>query len=335
LSIFAISVKERKITAMIAQPDLSILIVSWNVCKLLAECLDSIGARGDKPNRQVGPAIEIIVIDSASTDDTTTMLAVRYPNVKLLAQRQNVGFTVGNNIGLKAASGRLLMLLNPDTVVIGDALAQLVGYMDSHPDVGVVGPQTRNRDGTIQSTRRRFPTLVTAIFESTWLQPFAPHRVLDRFYANDIADDAIADVDWVQGSALVVRRDAYEKVGGLDEGYVMFSEEVDWCKRIRAAGWRVVYVGTAQIIHYGGQSTEQVTARKHIHFQQSKLRYFAKYHGPLAALILRAVLLATYTQQIVAESLKAALGYKRAIRKERRERVKVYRQVIRVLAGRG
>lgn len=317
---------------MSSQPDLSIITVSWNVSQFLAGCLDSL--RLESP-RADGLTVEVIVIDSASSDGTPTMIAARYPQVKLLAQTQNVGFTVGNNIGLKVASGRYLMLLNPDTIVVGDALTQLVKYMDAQPQVGVSGPQTLNADGTVQSTRRRFPTLATGIFESTWLQPFAPRRVLDRFYAADIADDATADVDWVQGSALVVRREAYELVGGLDEQYVMFSEEVDWCKRIKSAGWRVVYVGTAKIIHYGGQSTEQVTARKHIHFQQSKLRYFRKYHGPVVALVLRLVLLISYAQQTVAESVKAAVGYKQTMRPERRERIKVYRQVIRALAGRG
>ncbi len=316
---------------MSVRPDLSIIIVSWNVSSLLAACLDSLRLESLRAD---GLTVEVIVVDSASSDGTGAMLTARYPQVKLLAQTENVGFTVGNNVGLKAATGRMLMLLNPDTVVIGDALAQLVKYIDAHPEVGVVGPQTRNSNGTIQSTRRRFPTLVTAIFESTWLQPFAPRRVLDRFYVTDVADDAVADVDWVQGSALIARREAYERVGGLDERYVMFSEEVDWCKRIKAVGWRVMYVGTARIIHYGGQSTEQVTARKHIHFQQSKLRYFRKYHGPIAAMLLRIVLLASYGQQLVAESIKAAVGYKRAMRPERRERMKVYRQVIRALAGR-
>jgi N-acetylglucosaminyl-diphospho-decaprenol L-rhamnosyltransferase len=317
---------------MIVRPDLSVIIVSWNVSSLLADCLDSLRL---EPLRADGLTVEAIVVDSASSDGTAAMVMEHYPQVKLLTQAENVGFTVGNNIGLNAATGRFLMLLNPDTLVIDDVLAQLVKYMDAHSDVGVVGPQTRNANGTIQSTRRRFPTLATAIFESTWLQPFAPRGVLNRFYVTDIAEDAIADVDWVQGSAFMVRRKAYEQVGGLDERYIMFSEEVDWCKRIKSAGWRVVYVGTAQIIHYGGQSTEQVTARKHIHFQQSKLRYFRKYHGPLAAMLVRIVLLASYAQQLVAESVKAAVGYKRAMRPERRERIKVYRQVIHALAGRG
>lgn len=303
--------------------DLSIITVSWNVRDYLARCLDSIQrAEGDV-------SLEILVVDSASSDGTVEMLHARYPHVTVLAQPENVGFTRGNNIGLAAAQGRYLMLLNPDTEVIGDALRQMVAYLDAHPDVGIVGPHTLNTDGTHQSTRRRFPTFITGLFESTWLQAIAPRRVLDRYYVRDVPDGSTADVDWVQGSALLLRREVYQQIGGLDEGYVMFSEELDWCKRARLAGWRAVYLGGARIVHHGGKSTDQVVARRHIHFEQSKLRYFRKFHGPLAAFALRVFLIANYGYQLLLEALKGALGYKRPMR---RERVRVYWQVIRALA---
>ncbi len=238
----------------------------------------------------------------------------------------------GNNVGLAAAQGRYLMLLNPDTEIVGDALTQMVKYMDDNPRVGIVGPRTLNGDGTTQSTRRRFPTLLTAVFESTWLQGWAPRRVLDNFYVRDIADTDIADVDWVQGSALMIRRKVYGQIGGLDEQYVMFSEELDWCKRVQNGGWRTVYLGSACIVHHGGKSTEQVTALKHIHFQNSKLRYFRKFHGPFAALALRIFIVASYAEQLILEQVKCTLGYKRDLR---RERVRIYWQVIRSLAVNG
>ncbi len=302
--------------------DLSIIIVSWNVQALLAACLDSIQAN------MGALSIETLVVDSGSSDGTSAMLKARYPWVRLLPQNANVGYTVANNIGLAAAHGRLLMLLNPDTEIIGDALVQLVGHLDTHPDVAVIGPRTLNTDGSTQPSKRRFPTLLTAIFESTWLQPFAPRGLLDRFYTADISDTATAEVDWMQGSALMFRREAYAQVGGLDERYVMFSEEVDLCKRIKAAGWRIVYLGSARITHHGGKSTEQVTARKHIHFQQSKLYYFQKHYGVLSAVFLRVFLLLSYGQQLMMEWLKALVGHKRPLRQER---VGVYRQVIRAL----
>lgn len=302
--------------------DLSIIIVSWNVSQYLAACLDSIQANVGDLN------MEVLVVDSNSSDSTVEMLHTRYPWVKILSQSENVGFTRGNNIGLAAAQGRHCFLLNPDTEIVAQALTQMVKYIDQHPEVGIVGPHTLNSDGTTQSTRRRFPTLITALFESTWLQRFAPRRVLDRYYAHDIADNATADVDWVQGSAVLLRRAVYQQIGGLDEQYINFSEELDWCKRARLAGWRVVYLGDTTIIHHGGKSFEQVVSVKHIYFQQSKLRYFHKYHGWLAALILRLFLIASYGQQLILEALKGLLGHKQAMR---RDRVRIYWQVIRAL----
>lgn len=322
--------------AAVPAVDLSILIVSWNVRDLLAACLESITA---SPLTLVAPSgdalgagglrAEVIVVDSASTDGTPELVAGQFPWVRLFAQSENVGFTRGNNLALAGARGRHLLLLNPDTVVHDDALPALVAYLDAHPEVGIAGPRVLNADGTTQSTRRRFPTPLTAFVESTWLQGYAPRRLLDHFYAADLPDDGICEVDWVQGCALIARRAVYEQIGGLDEGYVMFSEELDWCRRAKEAGWRVAYVGTARITHYGGQSTAQVETRKHIHFQQSKLRYFRTYHGRTLALALRLFLLVSYGLQIALEGTKATLGHKRALR---RARIRTYWAVIRALA---
>jgi N-acetylglucosaminyl-diphospho-decaprenol L-rhamnosyltransferase len=327
--------------------DLSIIIVNWNVRDLLAACLDSIAAAANiaiegrdtissLPLHDVerGPGgeaicVEIIVVDSASSDGSADMIRTCYPWVRLLAQDENVGFTRGNNLALEVAQGRHLMLLNPDTVIHGDALTQLVSTLDAQPTVGIVGPRVLNNDGTTQSTRRRFPTPLTAIFESTWLQAYAPRRVLDRFYVADQPDDGTFEVDWVQGCALAARRAVYKQIGPLDPGYVMFSEELDWCRRAKDAGWRVLYLGSARITHYGGRSTEQVQANKHIYFQQSKLRYFRKFHGRGFALALRVFLLLSYSVQIGIEGSKALIGHKRPMR---RERIRTYWKVIRALA---
>lgn len=300
--------------------DLSIIIVSWNVADLLRACLTSIYAHPTPLE------LETIVVDSASSDNSVEMVCNEFPQVTLLPQRENLGYTRCNNIGLQAAHGRHLLLLNPDTEIIGDALAQLVAYLDAHADVGIVGPHTLNTDGSIQSTRRRFPTKTLAFFESTWLEGFFPQSALAWYRVSEQADSATFDVDWVQGSALMARREVYAGIGGLDEGYVMFYEEMDWCKRTKDAGWRVVYVGSAQITHHGGKSTDQVAARKHIHYNESRLRYFKKYHGALFAQVLRVFLLAGYLWQIALESFKALIGHKREIRGAR---VQAYWQVIR------
>ncbi|MCC6801327.1 MAG: glycosyltransferase family 2 protein [Anaerolineae bacterium] len=300
--------------------DLSIIIVSWNVADLLAACLDSVYAGlGDL-------SAEVIVVDSGSTDATLARVRERFPQTTLLPQGENIGYTRANNVGLAAAQGRNLLLLNPDTEIRDDALTRMVVYLDAHPDIGIVGPYTHNSDGSYQSTRRRFPTPATAFFESTWLQSLAPKHLLDRYYVNDAPDDQTLDVDWVQGSALMARREVYAQIGGLDEGYVMFSEELDWCKRAKNAGWRVVFLGDAHITHHGGKSTDQVVARRHVLFQQSKLRYFRKYHGAAVAQLLRVFLLLNYAVQLAVEAAKGLLGHKRALR---RERVRQYWQVLR------
>jgi N-acetylglucosaminyl-diphospho-decaprenol L-rhamnosyltransferase len=301
--------------------DLSIIIVSWNVRDFLKACLDSIFATPVAPY-----TVEVIVVDSSSSDGSVELVRDQYPQVRLLPQGENLGFSRCNNIGLEAAVGRYVMLLNPDTEVIGSALAAMVAYLDANPMVGFVGPRTLNPDGTTQSTRRRFPTLGVGFLESTWLQPYAPLSIMQRYYVSAASDDATLDVDWVQGSAFMARREVYDQIGGLDDGYVMYSEELDWCKRAKLAGWRVVYFGGAQIMHYAGKSSEQVTARKHIHFQESKLRYFRKYHGWLVAQFLRTFLLVSYLCQIALESAKGLLGHKRDLR---RERIQAYWQVVR------
>jgi N-acetylglucosaminyl-diphospho-decaprenol L-rhamnosyltransferase len=300
--------------------DLSVIIVSWNVADLLAACLDSLGESAAQYS------MEIIVVDSASSDDTVKRVQRDYPHVKMLAQTENLGFSRCNNIGLAAARGRYLLLLNPDTEVHGDALAQMIAYLDANPPVGIVGPHTLNTDGSTQSTRRRFPNVRLAFFESTWLQPLAPKAWLDHFYVTQRPDDAVIEVDWAQGSALMARREVYEQIGGLDTDYIMYYEELDWCKRAKGAGWRVVYLGTAQITHHGGKSTEQVAARKHIHFQESKLRYYRKYHGRLVAAALRMFLFISYGWQVGREGLRWLMGSKRSMREER---VRAYLEVLR------
>ena len=319
-------------------PDLSILIVNWNVRDLLGACLDSIAAgsvtRVTADGAEYGgpgPRVEVIVVDSASTDGSAAWIAEQYGWVRLLAETENIGFTRGNNRALEMAQGRHVLLLNPDTVVHGDALPRMIAALDDDPAIGMVGPRVLNADGTTQSTRRRFPTALTAIFESTWLQGYAPRRVLDHFYVTDQPDDGTFEVDWVQGCALMARREVYDQIGGLDTGYVMFSEELDWCRRAKQAGWRVLYLGEATITHYGGQSTDQVVTRKHIYFQQSKIRYFRKFHGRGFALALRGFLLLSYCAQVVLEAGKLLLGSRRDLR---RARIRTYLTVIGALAGR-
>lgn len=298
-------------------PDLSIVVVSWNVRDLLDRCLLSVQAFLERQESRELRA-EIIVVDNGSEDGGPEMVGAKHPEVRLMETGQNLGFTRGNNLGISESRGRYLLLLNPDTEVRGEAPGIMVSYLEEHPRVGIVGPQLLNPDGTVQSSRRRFPTLATAVMESTAVQTWSPRNpVLARYYILDRPDDEIQEVDWLVGACLLVRRQAAEEVGPLDERFFMYSEELDWCRRMLDAGWRVVYLPTAQVLHHGGKSSEQVLPLRHIQFQRSKILYFRKHHGRLRAILLRLFLLANYTYLLLLEGAKGLLGHKRPLRRQR------------------
>ena len=299
-------------------PDVSIIILSWNVRDLLRACLCSLPL--------VDPAVEIIVVEAGSADGSLELVQAEFPGVQLIASRENLGYSRGNNLGLAQARGRYLFVLNPDTVVLPGSLDAMRAYMDAHTDVGVLGPQLLWPDQTVQPTRRRFPTVATAFFESTWLQPLAPRGLLDRYHATDLPATEPHAVDWLVGAALCVRREAYAQVGGLDEGFFMYSEELDWLRRMHAAGWRCVYFPQAKVVHHEARSSAQVPAATHIRFNTSKVRYFRKYHGPVVGEALRWFLLGNFAVQMGLEAAKGLLGHKRALRQAR---VAVYWAVLR------
>lgn len=311
--------------------DVSFIVVSWNVCELLRRCLLSVRQQvtdnGQQPESQVGRlSSEIWVVDNASTDDTIEMLGREFPSVRVIANAENVGFTRANNQALAVAQGRYLFLLNPDTELRPGALAALMSYMQANPHAGILGPKLYFGDGSLQSSRRRFPTLATAFVESTRLQQWFPrNRVLTRYYMLDTSDDSTQPVDWINGSAMFVRRAVYDMVGGFDERFFMYSEELDWCYRAKQAGWQVVYVPSAQVTHYEGKSSEQVAAHRDIYFHSSKVRFFEKYRGRFVAGVLRAYLLVMFAFQLVEEGLKWLVGHKRPLRAAR---IKAYSQVL-------
>jgi N-acetylglucosaminyl-diphospho-decaprenol L-rhamnosyltransferase len=340
--------------------DLSVIIVSWNVRDLLRRCLASVQASpgvrldtgaGSAPSASSvndTPTVETVVVDNASGDGSAEMVLDEFPWVRLLANPENRGFTAASNQGIATSSGRYLLLLNPDTELLGDSLKVLLDFMEAHPAVGLVGPQlrygaARQADGVaaaetadsgrVQSSRRRFPSLSTAFVESTVLQGlFRKSRVLSDFYVLDRPDDITQEVDWVVGAAMMVRRTVVEQIGGLDEGFFMYSEELDWCRRVKAASapgggaWQVMYLPAARVVHHEGKSSTQAPALKQIQFHASKVRYFQKYHGWLAAQTLRLFLLATYVYQLLEESAKWLVGHKRKLREQR---VSIYWQVLR------
>jgi N-acetylglucosaminyl-diphospho-decaprenol L-rhamnosyltransferase len=284
--------------------ELSVSVVSYRTPALLVQCLNALAAQ------RASVDMDVTVVDNASGDDSAGMVASQFPWVRLVRNQRNAGFGAAHNQVLRGARGRYWLVLNSDAAPVPGAVRSLVDFLDQHPRVAVVGPRLRYPDGTLQSSRRRFPTVATLFVESTQLQRFWPrHPVLRRYYfADRPEDDRPQDVDWVVGACLCVRAAAAAEVGLFDEGFFMYSEELDWCRRFRAAGWRVAYLPSAEVAHLeGGSSRLDLAARDRL-FQASKLRYAGKWHGRWVAGALRTYLVAEYVARAAEEGLKLALG---------------------------
>jgi hypothetical protein len=232
-------------------PRVSIIIVNWKTPRLLAACLDSLAA---DPCCQ---EFEIVVVDNASGDGSVEMLAERYAQVKVIANCQNVGFSKACNQAIPVVSGRYVLLLNPDTVVAVAAVSTLADFLEANPGCGAVGPKVLNPDGTLQlACRRSFPDPVAAFFRLTYLSRLFPgNRALARYNLTYADPDAVLEVDALSGSCMMVRQEAIEMVGLLDEDIFMFGEDIDWCWRIKQAGWKVYYVPQAVVYHYHGAAS--------------------------------------------------------------------------------
>jgi GT2 family glycosyltransferase len=305
------------------QLDLSVVVVSRNTRDLTLRCLASVGAS----LAGSGYSWEAILVDNGSGDGTVEAVREHFPEVRLIESGGNRGFSAGNNLGIAESRGRAVLLLNPDAEAVGETIPRLLDGLLADPGVGIVGPALRYPDGSPQPSRRRFPTRLTAFLESTLVQQYwRGNRVLDRYFVHDRPEDARQEVDWLNGACLLVRREVLARIGGFDEGYFMYSEELDLCERARAAGWRVVYDPAATVIHHEGASSAQAVPRRHIDFNTSKVRYYRRRYGRPFGELLRAFLLLTYVVQIGQEGAKWLVGHKRPLR---RQRIGAYLAVLR------
>jgi hypothetical protein len=266
-----------------APPDVSVIIVSWNTRALTMACLESLPAAARTTTWDAW------VVDNASTDDSVAAIRAAAPHVRLIANADNVGFAVANNQGIAASRGRYVLLLNSDTVMAAGSLDVLVALADARPRCGVGGPMLLNPDGTYQTGPTPFPTLWNEVLAVTGLGRRLTYRGFPSRSAARAA--TVQRADYVGGACMLARREAIAEVGGLDEGYFMYSEEPDWCWRMRAAGWEVWYTPDARITHFGGQSTGQVRDAMLIALYRSKVRFFRQHRSRWQAAGLTAVIL--------------------------------------------
>ncbi|MEN9936208.1 MAG: hypothetical protein RLZZ387_2787 [Chloroflexota bacterium] len=267
-----------------------------------------------------------------SDPSPNSVLSTQHPS--LSAQHSAHPALGAQHSALSTQHSRLdyVFLLNPDTEVVSDAIPQLARYLDTHPDVAVVGPRLRYPDGGDQPSRRRFPTPGVFFWESTpleWRWPGNPWA--RRYRLADRPEDVEQDVDWLVGAALMVRREDVERAGLLDDGFALYSEELEWQRRIkRPRSRRVVYLPDAVVVHYEGKSGDQVPARRLAAFHRSRLRYVRLIHGRRLAEAVRLFLRLAYAAELAVEAGKWAVGHRRPLRAAR---VGTYRVLLRELAA--
>jgi GT2 family glycosyltransferase len=267
--------------------DLSVVIVSFNSAPDLPACFEAIS----RTSRQLEH--EVIVVDNASADETVRLVEERHPRIRVLANSENVGFARAANLGIQKSSGRHLLLLNPDTEVQAGALERSVAYLDEHPDVGIVGARVNNPDGTLQrACRRSIPTPQVAFFRLSGLgKIWKSHPAAGAYNVEGADPDQIMDVEAVSGSYLMVRREACEKVGGLDERYFLYGEDLDFCLEVSRAGYRIIYYPEAVVLHHKGASSRQAKRRANREFHRAMSLFHRKHFAEETPVLLNALIL--------------------------------------------
>lgn len=258
-------------------PSISVIVVSWNAKKYLEQCIQSF------LNCPELNAVEIIVVDNASSDGSPEFIKQNYPGVKLICNADNLGFARANNIGIKHSQGKYLFLINSDVVVYPNCIESMVDYMERHPEIGLLGPRIVGTDHKVQRSCMGYPSLWNTFCRAVLLDGIFPHvKLFSGFLMKYWAHDSIKEVDVINGCFWSVRRRAIEEVGLLDEDFFMYAEDIDWCKRFNSAGWKVVYFPLAEALHYGGASSVNAPIRFYIEMQKANLKFWGKHYGKLS-----------------------------------------------------
>ena len=260
--------------------ELAVVVVNHNAGDFLPLCISTIhAAAGDLD-------LDVVLVDNASTDGSTELVARAHPSLRVFENRVNRGFAAAANQGVRATTAPFVLLLNPDAEITGGSLASLVKVAADRPRAAVVGPLVRNSDGSLQASARKVPGLLESLGHA-FLGPFVPNNRFSRAYTMAEWDrSSEREVEWVSGCAMLVRREAFDAVGGFDEGYFMYVEDVDICTRLRKVGWSVLFCPELEVVHETGVSARKQSRRLAFEHSRSIYRYFAKHRarGPASLL---------------------------------------------------
>ena len=273
--------------------DLSIIIPNWNDGRSLEQCLRSIyGGTGEI-------SFEVFVVDNNSSDGSVDTVRAEFPQVNLIRNKKNLGFSKANNQAIRKSNGRYILLLNSDTLVLKGALPSMVKFMDTHSEAGTAGCKLLNPDGTLQrSCLGSFPTLETEFYNYFYLSQWFPYsRIFGKFLMKWMNYEEVCEIDHCLGACIIVRRNTIADVGLMDEQFFMYFEETDWLYRMKKKGWKIYYIPGAKVVHLGGRSTQGLRDRDKIVMGQSyrnKLLFFRKHYGLATTMLLEGLILARY-----------------------------------------
>lgn len=259
-------------------PDFSVILICWNDKDYLEPCLNSLYSG------KIRFFFDVVVVDNGSTDGSQEMLKDKYPEVTIIQNEQNIGYGKACNQGIIATQGRYVLLLNNDTIVNGSSLDALVNFLDTHSDTAVVGGQLLNPDGSVQSCYNHFPSLVEEFLIATRLGEL----LVRKWYPSIICDTEVRSVNWMGSACLLLKREALDQVGLLDEDYFIYSDETDLQYRLKSAGWKVYYLPNVTTVHYGGGSMDRWRRRKMVY--RGKMLFFRKNYGSQRTWALRVML---------------------------------------------
>lgn len=253
---------------------LSIIIVSYNTRELLKKCIQSIYMTYQKDD------LEVMVVDNGSSDGSPAMVREKFGDVILFESGENLGFAKANNIAIRQSRGRYVLLLNPDTVVLGNCLQKSIAYMEEQIDIGAMGCKVTMPDGKLDlACRRSFPTPEVSFYRMTGLSKLCPNnRRFAQYNLTFLDENETYEVDSIVGAFMLIRREVIDQVGLLDEDYFMYGEDIDWCYRIKQAGWKVVYYPEAEIIHYKGASGGKRNPKVIYQFYRAMYLFYEKHY---------------------------------------------------------